>query len=325
MVDFQISKNIVKPVFDKRKNENILIDKEEFKDDIIQSKILDEIKNNYNLTIEYTKKGMKVNRGDDNWFKHCGIVMKKLVKDYPDIKDYFKNFLISHMIESLLFDEKVELLNTIYSFEKIEYDTVESYIKNYFEMKSIVTKNMNVLFFYNLNKMKIMTLNDNNKWIETGPEDQRLLFEEMNEMIKNKKTNNSELEKMGEILNFDLRSYNNIIGFIGYEKNNRYLVFKTKDINSKRDTGARCDEAGKSKTLDLLNRIVGEERYTKENTKLQKDNDGNILKEAIGQTELCVLEEMIMRYFNEIKRDNKKWFLTPEMAIYHKLYTVIVK
>jgi hypothetical protein len=146
---------------------------------------------------------MKVNRGDDNWYKHCGVVMKKIVKDYPDIKDYLKQFLIAHMIELLLFDEKVELLNFIYSLERIEPETVESYIKEYFETNNIVTTNNSILFFYNLNKMKIMLLNENNKWVEMGQEDQRLLFEEMNKLLKNKKSSNSEFEKIEEISSFN--------------------------------------------------------------------------------------------------------------------------
>jgi len=96
-------------------------------------------------------------------------------------------------------------------------------------------------------------------------------------------------------------------------------------MSSKRDTGARCDEAGKIKTLQKLNEIVGEKnKYTKENTKAQKDKDGNIISEAIGNIELCVLQEFILRFFDSIKKDGKKWFLTPEMAIWHKLYTVFV-
>ena len=57
---------------------------------------------------------------------------------------------------------------------------------------------------------------------------------------------------------------------------------------------------------------------------LAKDEDGNIILEAVGQVELCVLQEFILRFFNTIKRDGKKWFFTPEMAIWHKLYTVFV-
>ena len=95
-------------------------------------------------------------------------------------------------------------------------------------------------------------------------------------------------------------------------------------MTSKRDTGARCDEATKAKNLAKLNEIVGEEKYTNETTKVVKDKDGNIISEAVGNIELCVLEEFILRYFNADEENGKKWFFTPEMAIYHKLYTIFV-
>ena len=102
------------------------------------------------------------------------------------------------------------------------------------------------------------------------------------------------------------------------------MVFKTKIITAKRDTGARCDEAGKIKTIQKLNEIMGETKFTTENTRAKKDADGNIISEAIGHVELCVFLEFIMRYFNTIQKDGKKWFFTPEMALIHKLYTIFV-
>jgi hypothetical protein len=156
---------------------------------------------------------------------------------------------------------------------------------------------------YHLNKRIVFTL-EKKGWKEAEPEDIREM--EMS----------SEYKKIMDISKDDL---NNIIGFIGYEKNNRYLIFKTKDMTSKRNTGARCDEAGKQKTLDSLNTIIGEERYTKENTKQLKDKDGTVLQEATSQTELCVLQEFLLRYFNKIKRNQKIWFLIPEMAVFLKL------
>ena len=75
----------------------------------------------------------------------------------------------------------------------------------------------------------------------------------------------------------------------------------------------------------ILNNIIGEEKYTKENTKIIKDENKNVIQEAMGHTELCVLQEFILRYFDRIRKDGKKWFFTPEMAIYHKLYTIHVK
>ena len=51
--------------------------------------------------------------------------------------------------------------------------------------------------------------------------------------------------------------------------------------------------------------IVGEEKYTKENTK------------GMGQAELCALQEFLLRYYNKIKKNNKLWFFNFELA---KLY-----
>jgi hypothetical protein len=276
-----------------------------------QAKIVKEIDDNFNLTKEYLKPGTKVPRGDDNWYKHCGVVMRKMAKEYPDSKEYLLHFLIAHMIELLLFEEKIVLINYIYSLNEIITNSIEFFIKDYFERKSITTKNFNALILYNLNKRKIMVFDDaEKKWVEAGPEDQREI---------------AETEEVRELLNFKISDYNVIVGFMGYEKNNKYLTFKTKDMLSARDTGARCDEAGKNKTIQILNKIIGEEKYTKENTKIIKDDDKNVIQDAMGHVELCIIQEFILRYFDRIRKNDKKWFLSPEMALYFKLYTIHVK
>ena len=154
-----------------------------------------------------------------------------------------------------------------------------------------------------------MILNDENQWVEAEPET-------LTEIASSKEAKS--------MLTFNIKDYNKYVGFIGYKKNNKDLVFKTKDMESKRDTGATCEESGKEKTLTKLNLIVGETKYTNENSKQLKDKDGNIIREALGQIELCVLQEFILRYYDKIKKNDKKWFLTPEMAIYNKLYKIIV-
>jgi len=55
---------------------------------------------------------------------------------------------------------------------------------------------------------------------------------------------------------------------------------------------------------------------------MEKDSNGIIIQDARSHVELCILEEFILRFFDVIKKQNKKWFLSPEMAIYYKLYTV---
>jgi hypothetical protein len=235
--------------------------------------------------------------------------MKKLSAEYPGIHKYLIPFLIDHMIELLFFDEKLELLNYIYSLDNMENDSLELLAKQYFERNVIISNNNSFCIMYNLNTPVILVLNDDNTWVATEPEDTREFLADP--LVK-------------AIFTYTRADYNKYVGFIGYKKNNTVLVFKSKDMDSSRDTGATCEEAGKDKSIQKLNEILGEEKYTKKNTKAQKDADGNIVQEAIGQIELCVLQEFILRYFNVIKKNGKKWFLTPELAIGHKLYKIIV-
>ena len=308
MINFEINKDIVKPVIDKRNVRQI----EEGVGEVIETegkKIFDEIMTNYNLSREFTK-NQRVPRGDDNWYKHCGVVIKKMSTDYPESGRYLLEFLVNHQIELLTFDEKMHLINYLYSLEKITKGSIEFIAKEYFVRNSIVTKQFSgAIILYNLNKRVIMILNDKNKWVLAEPEDQRDLA-----MAKETK----------KFLEFDKSDYNRFVGFVGYEKSNRFLVFKTKDMDSTRDTGARCDEAGKDKTIKKINDILGEEKFTSENTKIQKDQKGNVISQAVSQTELCVFQEFVLRYFDVIKKDGKRWFMTPEMALQHKLYKIFV-
>ena len=311
MVNFVVNKSVEKPVIDKRNIKKVfeIEDDEDAEDKSMQflkaTTIIDEMKTNFELCNDFTKK-TKVPRGDDNWYKHCGIVIKKMKKEYPESQKYLIGFLVAHMVELLLYDDKLEVMNYLYSLDNIQNGTFEWFAKDYFMANSIITKKFTAFIMYKLNKRMIMILNEENKWIPAQPEDQR-------EVASAKETK--------DLLSFKTEDYSKIIGFIGYEKSNRFLVFKTKDMTAKRDTGARCDESGKLKTLQKLNEIVGDEnKYTKENTKGKKD-DG---MEAVGHVELCVLQEFILRYFNTIQKDDKKWFLVPEIAIWHKIYNIFV-
>ena len=309
MIDFVVKETITKNI-DKRKIHKDIykhIGEDEFH---AGRKVMDELKTNFDITSEFAKEP-KVPRGDDNWYKHCGIVMRKMSQEYPEIKndELFNKFLVAHMIEILMFEDKLDLMNYLYSLTKLNHGSIEWLVKEYFETNSITTKKFTVFIMYNLSKRLIMILNENNKWVEADPEDQREI---------------ASTKEAKEYLTMNLAEYNKIIGFIGYEKNNRYFVFKTKDMESKRDTGARCDEAGKEKTIQKINAIVGEAKFANENTKVKKDADGNVVSEAVGHTELCVYQEFILRYFNAIKKNDKKWFLTPEMSIWYKIYSVFV-
>ena len=100
-----------------------------------------------------------------------------------------------------------------------------------------------------------------------------------------------------------------MFGFIGYESAGGVLLFKIKDINNSRNnTGARCDQSSKIKSLNVLNTLVKHDAYfTNDTTK------------GSPSAELCAIQEFLFRYYDDIKEDGKTWFLTPEYA---ELYNI---
>jgi hypothetical protein len=321
MINFEVRENISKQTTDKRKKKdekasaaNVSEETEET-ENIEGRKVIDEFNVNLEIARQYlTNKQGRVERGDDNWYKHCGVVMTKISKIYKVTSQILIGFVVAHMIESLLYEDKLSVMDYLYSLENVVENSVEDYAKKYFEKISIKTQEFQSIILYNLNKRIIVILNEDNKWVEAGPEDQREIA--MSEEAKQQ-------------LIFDKAKYNQIVGFIGYEKNNKYLTFKTKDIESNRDTGARCDESGKEKTLKKLEMFINKTKLEKLilRPKLDKDNaivvdkDDIPVDEMIGHTEMCVLLEIILRYLNDT--EIKKYFLTPELAIYYKLYKVV--
>ena len=111
-----------------------------------------------------------------------------------------------------------------------------------------------------------------------------------------------ELEDEIKKLTIEKNNYNLILGFMGSFKNT-LNVFKTKQMDKKRNKGARCDQSGKSDALLILNNIIGKQEYTIANTK------------KYNQIFICIIQELYLRYFNHIKKNQKVWFLKPEIAI----------
>ena len=95
---------------------------------------------------------------------------------------------------------------------------------------------------------------------------------------------------------------NKYVGFIGFENNKKYMVYKIKDTENKRSTGFRCDQSGKDKVMNILNDIEDDTRYI---PKVTKDS----------ALELCVRQEFTLRSYQLLKLDNKTWFLDTETAI----------
>jgi hypothetical protein len=140
-------------------------------------------------------------------------------------------------------------------------------------------------------------------------------------------TNVKNTEKYKENTNVSNDKYSDIVGFIGFEKNKSDLSFKTKsDMKEMTDKkrgnpGAKCDDAKKPDTVKTINKLLGS-TFIKED---EKDDD------MFNKTACCILLETILRdkhskrsQTGEVTSD-KISFLSPEEALLHKLYKVLIK
>ena len=253
-----------------------------------KSKVMNALKANFDIAINTAKTATKIERGDDNWYKHCGITMQKLIKDGIPESDVL-DFLVEHLVDMTLYNEKVELLNYIFSKEVIVEKSFESLIKKYLDKKIIKTRNITGIVLFSGTIRKVMILSGK-IWVDAQSEDILDLTADINTKYKIQPT-----------------ELNKIVGFIGYENKNKYLVFKVKHTEKGRNTGARCDESRKSNKLEILNELAGldkdgKEKYTKDTTR------------GIVQAELCSMQEFLFRYNNKNKKNGKIYFLDFETA-----------
>ena len=258
--------------------------------------VLDTMFSNYNLALETSK----IQRGNDNWYEMCGIVIRKIAKENDIIPadseqerlEILETFLIEHIVDSLMMTEKIDLLNYIYANKDLEFNNERlkrfyNKMKKYLLTKLIVAKGITGIVIFN-GPSRIENLNmfilDENKWVPAKPEDKRDL-------------ENSILKKYK--LKTNLSHY---VGFIGFETNRKFMVYQIKDTTNERSTGFRCDQSGKDKIMNILNDIETDDRFV---SKVTKD----------GAKELCVRQELTLRSFENQQLDKSTWFLDTETAI----------
>ena len=325
MIKFEINTNAIKPVIDKR---NIIENENEVDEDVFfeGKNVLDAMFNNYLLASNTTE----IERGNDNWYHLCGVIMRRISEENniimaeskeasiavlkEDRVKILKNLLIEHIVDSLMMNDKIDLLNYIYGNENVENNftnqslkTFYNKVKIYLQKKLVVTKNIKGIVIFNgpsrINNLNIFVLDDK-KWIPAKPEDKRDL-------------GNAILKK------YKLKSnLNHYVGFIGFENNNKYMVCQIKDTKNERSTGFRCDQAGKYKIISILKNIDKDDRFTSKVTsnkkkinKIKKDNDVEVTEDGEGAKELYVRIELTLRIFELQELNNQTWFVDTETAI----------
>ena len=223
-------------------------------------------------------------RGEkDTWYKFSSIIISDLIK--KGIQDnILDELLISHILETILFEDTFNLLNYLYKNNSL--NIFEKKLKNYYD-SNIISNNsitgLQVIGWDSKIKKPIPKLLIFNKeWTLAQPED----WKDLMPIIKSKVVALKDLAKFS--------------GFMGNFKN-ILMVFKVRE-NKPGNSGARCDQGSKV-TAEKLNNIIGNNEFLESNLK------------KISSTQLCVLEEYLLRLNDYNKVNGKRWFLNPSEAV----------
>ena len=220
----------------------------------------------------------KIKRGESNWYKLASVVIQNLKENNIEHTD---EVLIAHILEEINFDGSINILHYLQINE--ELSDFEKLIKKYYD-NQIIENDMIKCIILNKNGDSHLVKLESNKWIDGQPEDYNKIITELTTRFEER-----------------FKNLNTLLGIMSVFKKNE-IVFKIRNINNKRDTGARCDQAQKSHTLKILDSVTSF-KYNKK----------------LNQKQLCILEEFIFRIHNKNKKDNKVWFLSPvENILYNK-------
>ena len=232
-------------------------------------------------------------RGVTDEKKHYRYAMDKLKTLLGIEEEYIVNLTIRLIVERLKTKEILVLLNTLYLkyIQKDIQGQFESEIVRYF-LDNVITSSTGKIGIYiferptpKTDSAKLYYYNDNDmKFEEAMIEDELEFKTATNEYIEN-----------------TIR-HNDVVGFVSPFKDN--LVFKYRYMKRTGNKGARCDQAKKSQMIELFEKISGIKIETPKN---------------YTQHEVCYMQEMVLRYYDMIKKNNRRWFFTTsEMTLYNK-------
>ena len=249
---------------------------------------------------------------DDEWYRAAYLAFEILSKPPFNIdKSVLQVFTCEHMFDSLSYENKIFILNLLETKQK--NDPFLRFFKNIIETKFIINvdkkKIVPVIILAPQRIEKTMLTLSKDKWKKITVKNH--LKKDYGTPIKTK---------------FIKKNLATIIGFMGINKNNQ-IIFKVMDmtkISKRNKKGFQCITQQKNKTLILLNQLMKDapiKRWNKIKFVMnQKTRDDNtiIIERGFSRAQLCVMEEMILRYFN-YEDKQKSWFLSFFGTYYNKI------
>ena len=272
---------VVKIPKEKKLNEAII----NIKDIPEETKKMESLKTTIETNFQIATTEQTISKGEKNWYMFCYMAMELLKKDGLSAQT-LHSLIAEHIFDELPLSDVKLLLNQYEENPLYNATPVFKHIKTYINRQILTGRNgLKGFLWKNSGQLVTLVKQGTDAWRIAESEDLKDL-----EQVVNAK-------KMDILTNI-----NTIIGFMNNFKGENYVVFKTKNVTNPRDLGARCDQnSNKSKAIEILNSIVGENIYSK-----QLD---------IPQREICILQELYLRSFETARKNRKHWFLSPSEAV----------
>jgi len=238
------------------------------------------------------KKRFSTNETD--WYINIGNIYNNIIQNHNIDEISLNEFIVYHFLDTLSLQERVFVIKYLYSLYQETDDIHQKTIKAYFDEKIYQVRGFRIIMLHNdkiaestEEKLKVFVQNDLenlNVWNIAQPTDRQELFKLMIASLKDSVLNVTKL--------------NRLIGLMQVFTDNN-VIFKTIDLNNKLRKGSRCGGEGKKDIMKKIN-IISDFKYNEDNT----ENENLIVKPG-----LCVILEVLLRYYNKQKRNGFVYFL----------------
>ena len=253
------------------------------------------------------REGAKMASGEPDWYKNTGYVFDVIMENHAIEESDIHLFVIHHFLDVLTFEERLVLIQNLYSEGSLSGQVkmpFQEEMKAYFDPKIVTVRGFRTIILAvdrlvesSEDRLKIYIQSDKGDWTAAQPTDR---ISALKAAIPTSFVPPSKMSRL--------------VGFMQVFRNND-VVFKTLDLQSKLKKGSRCGGEGKKDVMKKINMIVETDfQYTEENTEDTESGKNLIVKPG-----MCIIMEMLMRYYNKMGRDDKVWFLDLERSVLSKL------
>ena len=257
--------------------------------------IMNKLHDNYKIAFENKNADLK------SWYGILRHIIEHIEKQHSISTEQLKKHTVYHMLDELNFNARLELLNIIYNGQWKPNTDFEILVLDYFDERMITDKRTGTIGYLlckdNTESFKVYSQVDVEgklKW----------------EIAEHTTTDNIlRSDEFKQKFIFDKASLNDLFGIVAWWEGHDEYVFKTRDLNDSVKVGAKVSQAQIKNIITKINKILGETVYTIVNY---------IEYMGEGKTKLVVLFEILLREFNESKKD-KIWFLNNEQVIVNRI------